>query len=234
MIETKPRPCNGTGKAISVKGCGTETLHRKYGLCRKCLIDFLFETDAGKLLMQRSIIPKAKNMSLLKEKKIVKHIRESLETKSQLESKLQREINTIVRLIDKQTVCISTQKPLNEKYDAGHFFTTKAHPELRFNLFNIYAQSVYANQYLSGDISNFLDGLSNIYGEEHKEYVLSLKTSYKPLKLSKQELQDYIVKARELVKALKKANITYSVEQRKRLRGEYNEYIGIYTLPNPI
>ena len=43
-----------------------------------------------------------------------------------------------------------------------------------------------------------------------------------------------VSKAKELVKALKNANIKYSVEQRKRLRGEYNSYIGIYTLPNPI
>ena len=59
-IEQKPKPCKGTGKAISVKGCGTKTLWRRYGLCPDCLADFLFGTDAGKILMQKSIIPKAK------------------------------------------------------------------------------------------------------------------------------------------------------------------------------
>jgi len=111
-------------------------------------------------------------------------IKEKLKTKSDYEKELQKEINTIVRLIDKGSFCHSTKKPLNDKYDAGHFYSVGSNNSIRFNLFNIYAQSVYANQYLSGDQINFLNVLSEVYGEEHKEYVLSLKGLYSYVKLT--------------------------------------------------
>ena len=43
-------------------------------------------------------------------------ISESLKTKSEYEKELQKEINTIARLIDKNSLCHSTLKPLNEKF----------------------------------------------------------------------------------------------------------------------
>jgi hypothetical protein len=157
-----------------------------------------------------------------------KVIKEKIKTKSDYVKELQKEINTIVRLIDKNSCCISTQKPLNDKFDAGHFYSCGSNPALRFNLFNVYAQSVYANQYLSGDINNFLEGLSNVYDSEHKEYVLSLKTAYKELKISQAEIQEKIPIARQIVRELKKIDLTYPPKVRLQLRKQYNERLGIY------
>ncbi len=170
-------------------------------------------------------VNKKKSKDWKKEKKVIK---ESLKTKSDYERELQIEINTIVRLIDKGSFCHSTKKPLNEKYDAGHVFSVGGNPTIRFNLFNIYAQSVYANQYLSGDQINFLNVLSEVYGIEHKEYVLNLKSHYKLIKLSLEDLKEKIKTAREIVKELKKADLTYSTKVRLELRKEYNKRIGIY------
>lgn len=160
-----------------------------------------------------------------KEKKVIK---ENLKTKSDFEKDLQKEINTIVRLIDKGSFCHSTKKPLNHKFDAGHIFSVGGNPTIRFNLFNIYAQSVYANQYLSGDQINFLSVLSEVYGINHKEYVLSLKSRYKLIKLSQEDLKEKIKIARQIVKELQKADLTYSANVRLELRKKYNERLGIY------
>lgn len=160
-----------------------------------------------------------------KEKKAIK---EKLMTKSDYEKLLQKEINTIVRLIDKGFICISTQKPLNEKYDAGHFFSCGSNPSIRFNLLNIYAQSVYANQYLSGDQINFINGIKENYGSGLKSIVLRLKKDYPIIKLTQDELKEKTLIARSIVKHLKIENKTYNSIERIELRKKFNKMIGIY------
>lgn len=157
-----------------------------------------------------------------------KEIKEKLMTKSDLEKLLQKEINTIVRLIDKGFVCISTQKPLNEKFDAGHFYSVGSNPTLRFNLLNIYAQSVYANQYLSGDQINFINGIKENYGSGLKSIVLRLKQDYPIIKLTQDELKEKTLIARSIVKHLKIENKTYNSIERIELRKKFNKMIGIY------
>ena len=159
------------------------------------------------------------------EKKVIK---EKLMTRGDYEKLLQTEINTIVRLIDKGSFCHSTRKPLNDKFDAGHVFSRGANPTIKYNLFNIYAQSVHANQFLSGDQINFLAVLSDVYGIEHKEYVLNLKSIYTYIKLTELELKDKIKIARSIVKHLKLENKTYNATERLELRKKFNNLIGIY------
>ena len=228
MIEPKEKDCKGIGKAISVKGCGKKTKYRTFGLCSSCLSDFLFETDAGKLIMQKRIIPQAKVKANKEQKKFDAVTRESLKTLSDYTKELQKEINTIVRLIDKDFKCISTGKPLNEKYDAGHFYSCGSNPSLRFNLLNIYAQSVYANQHLSGDQINFINGINENYGSGLKSIVLRLKKDYPILKLDREQLKQKTQIARSIVKHLKLENKTYNSIERIELRKKYNKMIGIY------
>jgi hypothetical protein len=157
-----------------------------------------------------------------------KEIKEKLMTKSDFEKLLQKEINTIIRLIDKNFKCISSGKPLNDKFDAGHFYSVGSNATLRFNLLNIYAQSVYANQYLSGDQINFINGIEENYGSGLKDYVLRLKSEYPILKLTTDELKEKITIARSIVKHLKLENKTYNSIQRIDLRRQFNKMIGIY------
>ena len=233
-IEQKPKPCKGTGKAISVKGCGTKTLWRRYGLCPDCLADFLFGTDAGKILMQKSIIPKAKSLTATNNRKIKKQIKETLETKSQLEAKLQKVINAIVREIDKGCVCISNRKPIPKRQEqGGHFISRGSHPALRFHLDNIFLQSVHDNMYKSGNQMAFLSGLSEEYGLDYSNYVQGLKSAYKSLNLSREEIKEATVKARRMLNEVKKTGenrrgIPFAPDYRLSLRKIINEYIGIY------
>jgi hypothetical protein len=218
----------GINKAKGFDGCGNSTIKLTYGLCNSCLWDFYHNDERGKVIYQKSFLPKVSLKLKSFQKQKTKEMKENVKTKSDYEKELQKEINTIVRLIDKDQVCISTLKPLNAKFDAGHFYSVGSTPALRFNLNNIFAQSVYANQYLSGDQINFLNGLSQLYGENYKDYVLNLKSVYKELKLHIYEIKDKIKIAREIVKELKEQNEVYDADTRRFLRNIYNLRIGIY------
>lgn len=229
MIETKAKPCKGINKAKGIIGCGEITIYRKYGLCSSCLSDFLFENDKGKLIMQKSILPKAKIKTESENKKKIREAKEKLKTPAEHSRVLQQVINSIAREIDKSCVCISNRKPIPKAQEqGGHFYSRSAYPDLRFNLHNIFLQSTHDNMYKSGNITGFIDGLSEEYGKDYCEYVQELKNSCKGLKLSIDEIKEATKKAREILKRLKDAGITHSAEQRIRLRTEYNKYIGIY------
>ena len=218
----------GINKAKGFNGCGKESFKLTAGLCPSCYFSFLTTDERGKIIYQKSFLPKVSLKLKSFQKQKTKEMKENVKTKSDYEKELQKEINTIVRLIDKDQVCISTLKPLNAKFDAGHFYSVGSTPALRFNLNNIFAQSVYANQYLSGDQINFLSGLSQLYGENYKDYVLNLKSVYKELKLHIYEIKDKIKIAREIVKELKEQNEVYDADTRRFLRNIYNLRIGIY------
>lgn len=228
---SKPLICKSHGKANGFKSCGksmTEFEKRTFGMCNVCLWDFYHNDERGKVIYQKSFLPKVslKLKSIQKENE--KKMRNNIKTLSNYQKELQKEVNTIVRLIDKGSQCISTLKPLNEKYDAGHFYSVGSNPALRFHLDNIHAQSVYANQHLSGDQINYINGLRHVYGSDYKDYVLSLKSRYKVLKLSKEELIDKIKIAKQIVKELKIENSEYDFSARLFLRTTYNDILQIY------
>lgn len=219
----------GINKALGFEGCGNVTFKLTAGLCPSCYFSFLTTDERGKIIYKKSFLPKVSLKLKSFDKAKTKQMKENIKTNSDYAKELQKEINTIVRLIDKGSQCISTLKPLNDKYDAGHFYSVGSNPALRFHLDNIHAQSVYANQYLSGDQINYINGLSEVYSQNYKEYVLNLKSVYKELKLSKEELKEKIVIAKQIVKELKDKNVDcYFVSDRIVLRKMYNERLAIY------
>ena len=184
------------------------------------------------LLMSKLCIPclvaKGKTKQKKDWRKKKSEIKEKLKTHSDWLNELQKEINTIVRLIDKGTFCHSTELKLNDKYDAGHVYTTKACPEIRFNLFNIYAQSVYANRYLSGDLSNYLKTIEKVFGKEHREYIEHLKGFYSHINYKNIDIKEKISITKAIIKDLRLSNEIYSNEERLNLRYKFNNIIGIY------
>lgn len=213
----------GCGKLVNVD-------NRIYGLGKMCCYaQWLFSSENGKLKLEKSMI-KAKSIVKKENKSKDKEAREKLKTKSELERTLQQVINSIIHFIDKDVHCISSQKPIQKgQLNAGHMWSRGAYPELRFNLHNIFAQSIHDNMYLSGNPIGFLEGLSCFYGSEYKEYVEQLKNSYKSLKLSREEIIDATSKAREALSWLKEKNLVYGYEDRVNIRTAINNKIGIYT-----
>jgi len=165
---------------------------------------------------------KAKNSRLEKQK-----LKNNLTGIPELKKLLESQINAICRLLDKDSGCVSCGGHTTPQ--AGHYHSVQSNGSIRFNLFNVHLQDFNCNCAKGGNIHNYDLGLIKMYGKEYWEYVkFELPLKYPILKLTKPELEEAIKNAKEVLKNLKKANITYSVEQRKRLREEYNQKIGIY------
>jgi hypothetical protein len=161
------------------------------------------------------------------ENKKTKVLKENLKTLSEWKNDLQKEINTIVRLIDKDHLCISSQKPLGKSYDAGHMYSRGAHPHIRYHLFNIWAQSVHDNQYKSGNQLDYVSNLELIFGTEIKDYCLSLK-SLPPLHITIEQIKETIPKARSIIKWLKLQDRQFTLSERIELRKRFNIELNIY------
>lgn len=220
----KQKKCKGQNSAIGFDGCGGLFAKRTFGLCDSCLYDFYTTDERGKIIFEkRKIKVKAKNWKEEKAK-----MKESVKTLSDYKSDLQKEINTLVRELDKGHNCISSGLPLDSKYDAGHMWSRGSNPSLAFNLMNIYGQTVYANQWKSGDQLNYIEGLEKEFGREHKEYVLSLKSRYPILKITIEEIKTIIPRVRGLIKWAKLQDRKFTTEERISLRYKFNYEIGIY------
>lgn len=156
---------------------------------------------------------------------------EKLKTKSDFESDLEKEVNHIVRLIDKGHECISSGRS-NYTVNAGHYYSVGAEPTLRFHLLNIWAQSVGDNMYRGGNPRAYKEGLEKTFGQEVANEIEELKAKYKEIKLSISEIRETIKLARQcvrdLMKATKDIEKPYTTDERIELRKFYNSVLGIY------
>ena len=131
----------------------------------------------------------------------LKEMKEGLLTHKDYLKMLQIVFNTFIRLRDKTQPCISCDRPLSSKFDAGHFFSVGAYPNLRFNEMNVHGQCVYCNQHNHGNIHEysirlpFRIGYQNFKELEEKRGVV--------LKLSIDEIKEKIKYYKEKIKSLK-------------------------------
>jgi hypothetical protein len=160
-----------------------------------------------------------------------KELKEATKTPSEYKEDLQKEINHIVRLIDKGHECISSGAKVYQ-VNAGHLYAVGSHPELRFNLLNIYNQRVHDNKYKGGNGIVYKERIKEVFGLEVFEEIESLKLRYKHLDLSVPEVKSAIKEARKAVRYLEKhtkdLEKPYITEDRIHLRRFYNDLIGIY------
>ena len=78
--------------------------------------------------------------------------RERLMTLSDWRKKAQAAFNAYIRARDADMPCISCGKCHGTAWDAGHYLTTGARPELRFDEANCHKQCVQCNQHLHGNL----------------------------------------------------------------------------------
>lgn len=155
-----------------------------------------------------------------------KKLKVKLETKAGLMSEMQPMFNKIARLIDLNQPCISCGK--FGKPQGGHFYASTNTP-LRFNLHNIHLQCYRCNAELSGNLTGYAKGLSEVYGEHYFDLVkFDLSKEFILLDKSKDELKDAWKIAKQIVKELMKENREYSSEERMELRDIFNTRIGLY------
>lgn len=115
---------------------------------------------------------------------------------------LQVVFNTYIRVRDRHRLCICCDKPLTEKYDAGHFYSVGGNPGLRFNEDNCHAQRSDHNQHLHGNLIEYAERLPLRIGQERFNKLrdscnISQKLSIPELK---ELISSYRVKTKQLNK----------------------------------
>jgi hypothetical protein len=86
-------------------------------------------------------------------------------SKSDWAKEAQREFNKFIRLRDAELPCVSCLRNHSGQYQAGHYKTVGAHPELRFNEDNCHKQCAPCNNHLSGNIAHYRPNLIDIIGQ---------------------------------------------------------------------
>lgn len=110
----------------------------------------------------------------------------------------QQVFNSYIRERDKNKPCISCNKPLGKKFDAGHFYNANNHWNVRFDENNVHGQCVYCNQHLHGNLIEYGVNLEKKIGID--EFAVLRHNAYETRKFTINELQNII----EYYKRLKK------------------------------
>ncbi len=160
MIQTKPKKCKGTVKAKGY-GCGRVVLKRTYGLCGKCLSEWIEKTDEGKEFLTGHTL-RAKRLTEKQKRSEIRVKKQEVKTLNELKKELQTEINRIVRLIDFDKNCISCNHGMDgftRQAHAGHYHSVGSSPSIRFNIHNIHKQCSICNNFKSGALREYRQGL---------------------------------------------------------------------------
>lgn len=127
-----------------------------------------------------------------------KKIKDSLKTKSEWLNDLQRVFNKYIRERDKNKPCISCDCKMTGKFDAGHYFTVGAYPNIRFNEDNVHGQCVACNQHRHGNITEYSIRLPIRIGQERFDQLLIDRS--KSLNITIEEIKEKIAYYKQAVK----------------------------------
>lgn len=129
--------------------------------------------------------------------------KERIKTTNELIQELQPIFNKYIRLRDKDKGCISCGT-MNAKFDAGHYFSTGAYPNLRFWEKNCHKQCAQCNSHAmkGGNLIQYRLGLIHRFGGDWYEEFEKAALESPPSHFLKDELRDmkkhYRAKIREL------------------------------------
>ena len=115
---------------------------------------------------------------------------ENTRTRTEWLSLLQIVFNKYIRLRDAGKPCISCDRPLTSKFDAGHFFSVGRYPNLRFCEDNVHGQCVHCNQHLHGNHLEYNERIQHRISSFN--YVVLMNKRNDDLKLTLDEIKELI------------------------------------------
>lgn len=185
MLTAKPSKCKFCKQRMEVVG------HKIHPEC----VDAWYESQKDKL--------KAKKER--EDKRCDRAKRESMKTLTEWKADAQKAVNEYVRYRDWGKPCISCRRPWDSTFQAGHFRSRGAAPQLALDPRNIAGQCVQCNLHKHGNQAAFRVGLVE---REGVDLVEAIESENDPLKLKAEELRQlkviYRGKARELKKEIDK------------------------------
>lgn len=145
------------------------------------------------------------------ERREIKVRKEKLKSRSDHMREAQTSFNAWIRERDRLQPCISCDSMPSDsdlitgsRWDAGHYRSVGACPELRFEPLNVHRQCVKCNQHLSGNAVEYRIRLVRRIGQAAVEW---LEGSHEPKKYTVEQLQQIKAEFRALLRDLKKGEL---------------------------
>ena len=227
MIKRKPKPCLICSKPVYKVGA------------KVCSVNCSLEYNLRNPDKVKNFVEELKKKREREQKRIEAREKKELEAKFKTlkatvkkksdKDTLQTLINTIVRLIDYGSDCITSGAKFGAyTVNAGHYFSIGSNASLRYNLLNIFNQSQNDNTHKGGRGSNYGLRLKEVFGEDVRDEIEGLVAKYPYIGLSKVEIKEKCAIARQIIKELGTDRPTLTPEQRIEMRRKYNKILGIY------
>lgn len=148
-----------------------------------------------------------------KERQETRKKRQELKTKSDWLKEAQYECNKYIRLRDSREPCISCGRFHAGQYHASHYRSVGAHPELRFNEWNIHKACSVCNNHKSGNIVEYRINLVKKIGTILVEW---LEGPHLPKKYTIDEIKAikllYREKCKQLLGLQKESSLNHPAE----------------------
>ncbi|WP_312803926.1 recombination protein NinG [Atlantibacter hermannii] len=185
------------------KTCG-EWFHPQYANIWWCCPEhgaiYALELRARQKVKETAKRVKAEKKAEMEGRKRAAERRQAVKPLSHFRNQAQQAFNDFIRYRDRHLPCISCGRHHDGQYHAGHFRTTGANPELRFNEDNCHKQCAPCNNHLSGNLTAYRPALITKIGQARFDELMD------PHELPKWGREDYIRirnKYREKLKELK-------------------------------
>lgn len=165
MLKPKAKPCKGTHETTKGYGCGKLTPYRVYGLGKMCgcYSDWLLNSEAGKLKIQKATLKATKPRRELEKATKEHKQRKGLTT---LLKSVRNVCHEYIRKRDEGKPCISCGTAYKSDFDAGHLFKAELDSIVRFDERNIHGQCIQCNRYKEGNIDNYRLNLPHRIGKD--------------------------------------------------------------------
>lgn len=171
------------------KTCG-EWFHPQYANIWWCCPEhgaiYALELRARQKVKETAKRIKADKKAEMEGRKHAAERRQAVKPLSHFRNQAQQAFNDFIRYRDRHLPCISCGRHHDGQYHAGHFRTTGANPELRFDEGNCHKQCSVCNNHLSGNLTAYRPALIAKIGQARFDALMG------PHKLPKWKRDDYI------------------------------------------
>lgn len=167
--------------------------------CKICRTPFNKQSINHKTCSVPCAIELAQRDRSKKEKKELRARKEAIRSRADWMKLAQAAFNAFIRKRDDLMPCVSCQRHHAGQYHAGHYLSTGARPELRFDEANCHKQCSPCNNHLSGNIALYRQSLIAKIGADE---LARLEGPHEPKKWTIPELQEIIATYRKKLKAL--------------------------------
>lgn len=144
-------------------------------------------------------VSKAKAKAAAEDRKLTAKALVKLKTRATLIREAQTAFNAYIRARDAGLSCVSCGRQHEGQWHAGHFQSTGARPDLRFDEANVHKQCAPCNSYLSGNLIPYRPELIRRVGQGEVD---RLEGPASPDKMTREQIielrKTYVAKTRTL------------------------------------